>query len=163
MLSRELTHAACLLERPKAQRRNLSVLTDKQYTQISQALKGIAELVPRNKRSSINFFDFFPLANMDTSPQDETPLWHSFWVMWYYTSITLSHPDSLLVSGVVESNLPLAIATAGNLATPRSKEKRDIYEDRDVFRIVSYYLRATMKYMLTKRSNTAQRSRARPR
>lgn len=58
-------------------------------------------------------------------------------MLWYYTSITLSHPDSLLVSGVVECNLPLAIATAGHLATPRSKDKRDIYEDRDVFRILN--------------------------
>lgn len=136
MMARELTHASCLLERPKAQRRTLSVLTDKQHAQISQALKGIAELVPRSQRPVFNFFDF---RRMDTfmEPEETTPLWHAFWLLWYYTSITLSHPDSLLVTGLVESNLPLAIATAGHLATPRSKDHRDIYEDRDVFRIVS--------------------------
>lgn len=56
------------------------------------------------------------------------------------------------MSGVVESTLPLAIASkfelsnmptpltdvaVGHLATPRSKDKREIYEDGDVFRIVS--------------------------
>lgn len=110
MMARELTHASCLLERPKAQRRALSILTDKQHAQISQALKGIAELVPRNQKPVFSFFDF---GRMDVLPDgsDQTPLWHTFWILWYYTSITLSHPDSLLVSGVVESNLPLAIAS----------------------------------------------------
>lgn len=110
MMARELTHASCLLERPKSQRRTLSVLTDKQHTQISQALKGIVELVPRKQRPIFNFFDF-RRADTFLEVQDETPLWHTFWVLWYYTSITLSHPDSLLVSGIVESNLPLAIAS----------------------------------------------------
>lgn len=110
MMARELTHASCLLERPKSQRRTLSVLTDKQHPQISQALKGIAELVPRNQRPIFNFFDFGHTQLYPETSQ-ETPLWHTFWVLWYYTSITLSHPDSLLVSGIVESNLPLAIAS----------------------------------------------------
>lgn len=110
MMARELTHASCLLERPKSQRRALSILTDKQHAQISQALKGIAELVPRNQKPVFSFFDF---GRLDVIPDstDQTPLWHTFWILWYYTSITLSHPDSLLVSGVVESNLPLAIAS----------------------------------------------------
>ncbi|GKT50501.1 uncharacterized protein ColSpa_10682 [Colletotrichum spaethianum] len=137
MMARELTHASCLLERPKAQRRALSILTDKQHAQISQALKGIAELVPRNQKPVFSFFDFGRMDTLVPDGSDQTPLWHTFWILWYYTSITLSHPDSLLVSGVVESNLPLAIATAGHLATPRCKEKRDIYEDRDVFRILN--------------------------
>ncbi|KAH8678955.1 fungal-specific transcription factor domain-containing protein [Tricladium varicosporioides] len=136
MMARELTHASCLLERPKARRRTLSLLTDTQHAQISQALKGIADLVPRQRRPVFDLFDF---RRMDTllEPQDQAPLWHTFWILWHYTSLTLSHPDSLLVSGVVECSLPLAIATAGHLATPRSKEKRDIYEDRDVFRIMN--------------------------
>ncbi|KAK6207025.1 early growth response protein 1 (egr-1) [Colletotrichum tabaci] len=135
MMARELTHASCLLERPKAQRRALSILTDKQHAQISQALKGIAELVPRNQKPVFSFFDFGRMDTLLPDSSDQTPLWHTFWILWYYTSITLSHPDSLLVSGVVESNLPLAIAS--HLATPRSKDKRDIYEDRDVFRILN--------------------------
>jgi hypothetical protein len=44
MMAREITHASCLLERPKSQRRTLSILTDKQHAQISQALNGIAEV-----------------------------------------------------------------------------------------------------------------------
>lgn len=110
MMARELTHASCLLERPKTQRRSLSLLTDKQHAQISQALKGIAELVPRKQRPVFNFFDFTHME-MFAEAQDHTALWHTFWVLWYYTSITLSHPDSLLVSGIVESNLPLSIAS----------------------------------------------------
>jgi hypothetical protein len=117
MMARELTHASCLLERPKAVRRNLSLLTDNQHAKISHALKEIAELVPRKKKSSLNYSDFFQITDMDMV-QDESPLWHSFWIMWYYTSITLSHPDSLLVSGVVESNLPLAIASKCNNSSP---------------------------------------------
>jgi hypothetical protein len=119
MMARELMHASCLLERPKSQRRNLSVLTDKQHAQISQALRGIAELVPRKQKPIFNFFNF---GQMETYPEtkDETPLWHTFWILWYYTSITLSHPDSLLVSGIVESNLPLAIASKSITALPKS-------------------------------------------
>ncbi|KAJ0273135.1 hypothetical protein Brms1b_007937 [Colletotrichum noveboracense] len=93
MMARELTHASCLLERPKAQRRALSILTDKQHAQISQALKSIAELVPRSQKPVFSFFDF---GRMDVLSD-----------------------------------------TAGHLATPRSKDKRDIYEDRDVFRILN--------------------------
>jgi hypothetical protein len=110
MMARELTHASCLLERPKSQRRTLSVLTDKQHAQISQALRGIAELVPRNQRPTFNLFDFSQ-PQFYPDAQEDMPLWHTFWVLWYYTSITLSHPDSLLVSGIVETNLPLAIAS----------------------------------------------------
>src|SRR5258706_5752171 len=103
MMARELTHASCLLERPKSRRRTLSILTDKQHAQISQALKDVAELVPKNKRPTFNFFDFSGMDGL-SRPVDESPLWHSFWILWHYTSITLSHPDSLLVSGVVECN-----------------------------------------------------------
>ncbi|EKG09641.1 Zinc finger C2H2-type protein, partial [Macrophomina phaseolina MS6] len=131
MMARELTHAACLLERPKRCQRNLSILTEAQHGQISQALRSIAELTPRPNSS--------PAApNGVCSPSDQfAPLWHSFWITWRYTSITISHPDSLLVTGIVETNLPAAIATAGHLARPRRKQHRDVYEDRDVFRILN--------------------------
>ncbi|GME44253.1 Zinc finger C2H2-type protein [Neofusicoccum parvum] len=120
MMSRELTHASCLLERPKNTQRHLSILTEAQYNQISCALRNIAELAPRS------------------DPAGAHPLWHAFWLTYHYTSLTLSHPDSLLVTGVVETNLPAAIATAGHLARPRSRRaNRDIYEDRDVFRILN--------------------------
>ncbi|GME66106.1 Zinc finger C2H2-type protein [Neofusicoccum parvum] len=120
MMSRELTHASCLLERPKNTQRHLSILTEAQYNQISCALRNIAELAPRS------------------DPAGAHPLWHAFWLTYRYTSLTLSHPDSLLVTGVVETNLPAAIATAGHLARPRSRRaNRDIYEDRDVFRILN--------------------------
>ncbi|GKT82237.1 early growth response protein 1 Egr-1 [Colletotrichum tofieldiae] len=98
MMARELTHASCLLERPKTQRRALSILTDKQHAQISQALKGIAELVPRNQKPVFSFFDFGRMDTLIPDNSDHTPLWHTFWILWYYTSITLSHPDSLLLN-----------------------------------------------------------------
>lgn len=134
MMARELTHATCLLERPKHTQRSLSILTEAQHGQISQALRNIAELIPRPSPPPSASF-----AHPDKTNEDGqfAPLWHSFWLTWRYTSITISHPDSLLVTGVVETNLPAAIATAGHLARPRRKRNRDLYEDRDVFRILS--------------------------
>lgn len=148
MVSRELTHAACLLKRPTFSQRNLSLLTESQYSQISQALQSIAELVPENSAAwsdaeqsmwsparSIGF-NFASMSSDIPSMQSHPALWNYFWRMWHYTSITLSHPDALLVRGVVETSLPGSIATAGHLARPRPKSQRDIYEDRDVFRLL---------------------------
>ncbi|PYH93104.1 hypothetical protein BO71DRAFT_484904 [Aspergillus ellipticus CBS 707.79] len=126
MMSRDLTHANCLLERSMGPQPHVSVLLDNQYGQIAQALRNILDLTPRgNPASTI------------TPETNYTVLWHSFWMMWHYTSITLTHPCALLVTGTVESNLPAAIATAGYLGRPRAKKHRDIYEDRDVFRILN--------------------------
>lgn len=152
MTARELTHASCLLLRPKLsrnaamsednnhqQQRPLSILTEAQHGQISQALRNIAELAPQPQHhhhpaSTVLSFSS-PLSSSATT-EGNHPLWHSFWLTWRYTSLTLSHSDALLVSGVVETNLPAAIATAGHLARPRRKRYRDRYEDRDVFRIL---------------------------
>ncbi|KZF19600.1 hypothetical protein L228DRAFT_36905 [Xylona heveae TC161] len=138
MMSRELTHASCLLERPKFQQRNLSVLTDSQYTQISQGLKNIAELVPKRNTKATTIEEFLGLSTRPDvhNAKSNSPMWHTFWILWHYTAISLSHPDSLLVTGIVETSLPCAVATAGHLAMPRRRETRDIYEDRDVFRIL---------------------------
>lgn len=153
MVVRELTHAACLLERPTFQQRSLSLLTETQYSQISQALRSIAELVPRSEVAAIS-------SNMVTSPgswrvlpaafssapssssqadtqQSHGALWAYFHMMWHYTWITLSHPDALIVRGVVETSLAGAIATAGHLGRPKAKSQRDIYQDRDVFRLLN--------------------------
>lgn len=134
MMARELTHATCLLDRPKDTQRSLSILTEAQHGQISQALRNIAELIPRPCPSSASSPSFSTTTKEDGQ---FAPLWHSFWLTWRYTSITISHPDSLLVTGVVETNLPAAIATAGHLARPRRRKNRDLYEDRDVFRILA--------------------------
>lgn len=126
-----------------------SLLTETQYTQISQALRSIAEMVPREDfriasvttsfRPTYNgsIDPFSSLTSMPQNQQSHDALWHYFWIMWYYTSITLSHPDALLIRGVVETSLPGAIATAGHLARPKPKAQRDIYEDRDVFRLLN--------------------------
>ncbi|KAL1616932.1 hypothetical protein SLS54_008137 [Diplodia seriata] len=154
MTARELTHASCLLERPRGAttQRNLSILTEAQYGQISQALRNIAELIPPRRRRAVpsnntntNNAGATPTptttgsssSSSNNSTTSFTPLWHAFWLTHHYTSITISHPDSLLVTGVVETNLPAAIATAGHLARPRARRaNRDVYEDRDVFRIL---------------------------
>lgn len=155
MVVRELTHAACLLERPTFQQRPLSLLTETQYSQISQALRSIAELVPRSEVASASnitsspassrawpaaFSLVHPLSNsanhVDTQ-QSHSPLWAHFHMMWHYTWITLSHPDALIVRGVVETSLAGAIATAGHLGRPKAKSQRDIYQDRDVFRLLN--------------------------
>ena len=156
MVVRELTHAACLLERPCFSQRSLSVLTETQYSQISQALRSISELVPQSEvsasttgaASSPGLWRTWPaafsLAHPLTSPashvdtqQSHSALWEHFHMMWHYTWITLSHPDALIVRGVVETSLAGAIATAGHLGRPKAKSQRDLYEDRDVFRLLN--------------------------
>ncbi|KAK0650599.1 hypothetical protein DIS24_g6710 [Lasiodiplodia hormozganensis] len=155
MTARELTHASCLLLRPKLsrnaamsddnashqQQRPLSILTEAQHGQISQALRNIAELAPqpqhhRHPAAASSSSSSTSALSTSATTEGNHPLWHSFWLTWRYTSLTLSHSDALLVSGVVETNLPAAIATAGHLARPRRKRYRDRYEDRDVFRIL---------------------------
>ncbi|KAL1647164.1 hypothetical protein SLS58_002935 [Diplodia intermedia] len=150
MTARELTHASCLLERPRAAattQRSLSILTEAQHGQISQALRNIAELIPPRRRpttttTTTNNSSGTPTPTTAGSSSNNSntfaPLWHAFWLTHHYTSITLSHPDALLVTGVVETTtLPAAIATAAHLARPRARRaNRDVYEDRDVFRIL---------------------------
>ncbi|PLB53904.1 hypothetical protein P170DRAFT_504782 [Aspergillus steynii IBT 23096] len=136
MMSRDLVHANCLLARPLSSQTPLSVLLDHQYGQIAQALRNILDLTPRGNPLYSRPGDSPVMEEVPANP-GHTALWHSFWIMWHYTSITLTHSDSLLVTGTVESNLPAAIATAGFLAKPRDKKNRDIYEDRDVFRLLN--------------------------
>ncbi|OJD32512.1 early growth response protein 1 (egr-1) [Diplodia corticola] len=172
MTARELTHASCLLSRPASAgasagpgaahrhrgQRPLSILTEAQHGQISQALRSIAELVPPPppapaRTATGTRGDAAAAGGRDATAATPTnggggsggggvagpfeALWHSVHVALHHTSMTLSHPDALLVTGIVEPNLPAAIATAGHLARPRGrKANRDVYEDRDVFRIL---------------------------
>lgn len=149
-MTRELTHVSCLLRRPNTQASTISVLTDKQMVQISEALKTIAELVPCPKISA----DRFGIEDQEPSEKNAS-LWHAFWILWHYSSITLSRPDELLVHGIVECSLPQAIATACDLTQSKLVDMRKIVEgestncltsnvhpltkslDRDIFRIVS--------------------------
>ncbi|KAG4432140.1 hypothetical protein IFR05_012377 [Cadophora sp. M221] len=142
MMTRELTHVSCLLRRPIAQASTVSVLTEKQLLQISQALKIIGELVPARKMTTDCF-------GMDNTPQagDGSLLWHSFWSLWHYSSITLSRPDPMLVSGIVECSLLGAISTACELARLRPIDGDNISGDRDVFRILE-----NLDFMLDKLS-----------
>lgn len=155
MVVRELTHAACLLERPTFQQRSLSLLTETQYSQISQALRSIAELVPRSEvavhgsNAALGPGSPWPAAfpsvypptsssrSINSTQQSHSALWAYFHMMWHYTWITLSHPDALIVRGVVETSLAGAVATAGHLGRPKAKSQRDIYQDRDVFRLLN--------------------------
>ncbi|KAH9224277.1 fungal-specific transcription factor domain-containing protein [Leptodontidium sp. 2 PMI_412] len=131
MMTRELTHVSCLLRRPIAQASTVSVLTEKQLLQISHALKIIAELVPARKMTT----DCYGMDNT-TRAGENSLLWHSFWTLWHYSSITLSRPDPMLVSGVVECSLIGAISTACELAQSRPIDAENISGDRDVFRIL---------------------------
>lgn len=83
-------------------------------------------------------------------------LWHSVWMTWHYTAISLTHSDALLTTGIVESGLPAALSSTldaysampftsinhssacWELGKPRAKHQRDVYADRDVTRIVSH-------------------------
>lgn len=38
-------------------------------------------------------------------------LWHSVWMTWHYTAISLTHSDALLTTGIVESGLPAALSS----------------------------------------------------
>lgn len=131
MMIRELTHITCLLERPKSQNRASTGLAVKQYSQILQGLRSIAELVPDHDTSKTNIVDSHHPSCRGTSP-----LWNLFWTLWSYCLILLSQPDSLLVSGVVECSLPLAIATSVHLQISEISDSRDILEGSSAVKLV---------------------------
>jgi hypothetical protein len=79
-------------------------------------------------------------------------LWHSVWIAWHYTVMTLTHHDALLTTGIVEYGIPTALSSkqptitvhcfpnertaCWELGKPRAKYQRDVYADRDVIRLV---------------------------
>lgn len=38
-------------------------------------------------------------------------LWHSVWIAWHYTVMTLTHQDALLTTGIVEYGIPTALSS----------------------------------------------------
>ncbi|KAL2415826.1 hypothetical protein ABEF91_000195 [Exophiala dermatitidis] len=138
MTARELTLASvflCSNLRPKEERHNLSIIDEESRGPIMHALNNLVDLIPRGNATATDL----PAAlsnGIYEFPTNKT-LWHSVWTTWYYTAMTLSHQEALLCTGIVECNLPAAISTAWELGKPRAKTHRDVYDDRDVFRLAS--------------------------
>ncbi|GKT96875.1 hypothetical protein Ct61P_14725 [Colletotrichum tofieldiae] len=63
--------------------------------------------------------------------------WDRVWTIWHYAALSLTQQEALLTSGIVEYSLPNAVSTCWELNKPRSKQHRDVYDDRDVTRIAS--------------------------
>ncbi|RDW81492.1 uncharacterized protein DSM5745_05049 [Aspergillus mulundensis] len=103
-------------------RHTLSIIPEHSRAQVMQALDSLADLMPPR-----------PSATADC-PVD-VRLWNHVWIAWHYTALCLTHQDGLLTNGIVEYSLPTAISTAWELGKPRSKQLRDVYEDRDVIRV----------------------------
>ncbi|KAH6957897.1 fungal-specific transcription factor domain-containing protein [Ilyonectria sp. MPI-CAGE-AT-0026] len=120
-------------------RHNLSILSEENRTQIFQALHSLADLIP--KLETLNLLDDTTIFGIDENTQPDRgnkTLWHSVWVAWHYTAMTLTHQDALLTTGIVELGLPTAISTCWELGKPRAKDNRDVYNDRDFIRIVDH-------------------------
>lgn len=135
MMTRELTLASTFLYnnvKCNDTRHGLSIITEANRAPIMQALNNLAELMPKPNSTT------WPIVvgNDPTNAYIGTALWHPVWMAWHYTVISLTHQDALLTSGIVEYSLPTAISTAWELGKPRAKAHRDIYEDRDVMRVV---------------------------
>ena len=137
MMARDLTMASTFLYnniRCDDTRHNLSIISGSNRAPMIQALMALADLMPR---SSSPFANLVP-GDHEISPSVERALWYPVWIAWHYTAISLSHQDALMTSGIVEYSIPTAISTAWELGKPRAKQHRDVYEDRDVTRIVSH-------------------------
>ncbi|KAI1102510.1 fungal-specific transcription factor domain-containing protein [Jackrogersella minutella] len=135
MMTRELTLASTFLYnniRCNDTRHGLSIITDANRAPIMQALNNLAELMPKLNSATWPIV----LGSDPASTHTGAALWHPVWMAWHYTAISLTHQDALLTSGIVEYSLPTAISTAWELGKPRAKTHRDIYEDRDVMRVV---------------------------
>lgn len=135
MMTRELTLASTFLYnnvRCNDTRHGLSIITEANRAPIMQALNNLAELMPRPNSTT------WPIVvgNDPTNTHVGAALWHPVWMAWHYTAISLTHQDALLTSGIVEYSLPTAVSTAWELGKPRAKVHRDVYEDRDVMRVV---------------------------
>ncbi|KAH7140195.1 fungal-specific transcription factor domain-containing protein [Dactylonectria estremocensis] len=120
-------------------RNNLSILSEENRAQIFQALHNLADLIP--KLETLDLLDdttIFGREENTPSDRGNKALWHSVWIAWHYTAITLTHQDALLTTGIVELGLPAAISTCWELGKPRAKDHRDVYNDRDFIRIVDH-------------------------
>lgn len=116
-------------------RHNLSIISEDNRAPIMRALEALADLMPKINSPS---WPYMFNNNISTPPVNLT-VWHPIWIAWHYTAMCLTHQDSLLTSGIVEYSLPTAISTTWELGKPRAKQHRDIYEDRDVIRVVNHF------------------------
>ncbi|KAF7562890.1 hypothetical protein G7046_g1240 [Stylonectria norvegica] len=118
-------------------RHNLSIISEENRAQLFQALHSLSDLIPKVR--TLSFLDNASTFGLDQNLQSNNgskSLWHSVWIAWHYTAITLTHHDALLTTGIVEYGLPTALSTFWELGKPRAKHQRDVYSDRDVTRIV---------------------------
>lgn len=123
MMIRDLTLGSIFLyhniRNDDAGSHTLSIINESGRAQVMQALDALADLMPRQQ----------PLAV-------DTALWNHVWTAWHYAALCLTHQDGLLTNGIVECSLPTAVSMSWELGKPRSKPLRDVYEDRDVVRVV---------------------------
>lgn len=125
-------------------RHNLSIISEDNRAPIMRALEALADLMPKITTPGWPY-----MFNNDISaPPINPPVWHSVWIAWHYTAMCLTHQDALLTSGIVEYSLPTAISTTWELGKPRARQHRDIYEDRDVIRLVNHF--ETILFLLTR-------------
>ena len=124
-----------------SQTSTLSIISESSRAQVMQALEALANLMPPISPQNHEVSGPFPIDNS---------VWNHVWIAWHYTALSVTHQDGLLTNGMVEYSLPAAISTAWELGKPRSKQYRDIYEDRDVARVAKHL--AQILALLTKPS-----------
>ncbi|KAH9230300.1 hypothetical protein K456DRAFT_1843206 [Colletotrichum gloeosporioides 23] len=127
MMTRDLTLVGSFLYhnmRPGESKNNLSIISEVNRAPIMQALDSLADLMRK------------PSHDLGSSSTNSAS-WDRVWTMWHYAALSLTHQEALLTSGIVEYSLPNAISTCWELNKPRSKQHRDVYDDRDVTRIAS--------------------------
>lgn len=125
-------------------RHNLAIISEDNRAPIMRALEALADLMPKITTPGWPY-----MFNNDISESPVDPaVWHPIWIAWHYTAMCLTHQDSLLTSGIVEYSLPASISTIWELGKPRAKQHRDIYEDRDVIRLVNHF--ETILFLLTR-------------
>ncbi|KAF4898640.1 Zinc finger protein MSN2 [Colletotrichum fructicola] len=121
MMTRDLTLAGSFLYhniRPGESKNNLSIISEVNRAPIMQALDSLADLMRK------------PSHDLGSSSTNSAS-WDRVWTMWHYAALSLTHQEALLTSGIVEYSLPNAISTCWELNKPRSKQHRDVYDDRD--------------------------------
>lgn len=121
MMTRDLTLAGSFLYhniRPGESKNNLSIISEVNRAPIMQALDSLADLMRKASHD---------LGSSSTNSAS----WDRVWTMWHYAALSLTHQEALLTSGIVEYSLPNAISTCWELNKPRSKQHRDVYDDRD--------------------------------
>jgi hypothetical protein len=138
MMVRDLTTSSIFLFNnisSDENRHNLTILSEHNRAPIMRALEALADLMPNITTPGWSYI----FNNNISVPAVDPTVWHPIWIAWHYTAMCLTHQDALLTSGIVEYGLPAAISTTWELGKPREKQHRDIYEDRDVIRVVNHF------------------------